>query len=1064
MCADSCLPRCGFSLSLFCNQLYAGALPGATSAVRHVRLRRPLICLAALQGELHRFPAVPYAALPPVDPHTPIFDYSAAPYATLRPWQFGSVAPLQSPALNPPQATPSLSLTPFGRELYGHQPTSGPSTETAAPPDTPSQPTGPATPPPPPTSQLLLRSPPPSPGPSPRSPAPPATPTPAPTLQTALAPRPEDAAEHLPPPPPALRPRSPALDLLAESDVIDLCEDPDVIDLTSRSPSPSPRPAPQPSLSDSHGGGTTPRLTPAAPASPPAPEPVAGAGSGTLRAADTAPPAAVTSAAGAPVNAVAAAARSASDPEDTPCMSRGGSGGAANVPPSRGEEEQTGSDGGGGGCSRRSISAGIPTAEVSVGNGPLPAWVGSTTCAAACCGDSPIATGRDENLGRTPPAAAAAVDGADRERICEGTPGRAHLAADACTRMHGATCGPLCADTVGRHDGAGAAVCGESPVLRTPARAVAPGDADTRSPDDTCIALTTPGRAPAAGGAAAAERVGSKRRLSLEEASTPELLWKCVPGLAAATGVLRPVCEQSTPEGGHSAVSTVPMLQRRAELYAVEGNRESGEGSSAARAQSAELGDLEAAELAERLVVARGEPVQVALKRAELDNRSPCIGVAHRGDWYSGGMRARSPECLSAVAPQVGDPVDGAATPERPRGAGCAARKRRRVKPPRQFRGHAQHAHRDRSTDDESGEGERWEDARTSDGDPELAGARRSRRAAHADCGGGRSGRLPDVERPAEPVAPAAATDGSGGPSGCGAEIKGDGGGRPPHETAARLPWQKCSGRRGAGGLSGAGSRRGRCQWVPYRYTAFRCLSQICRSCRLWQLVRATEPAVVAPVSLLRTPDGCCAAPTCDVLCCSPMRCSHNCCAVVTAGCSVDTEPCGRLFGAPARRWVVCVRLLVPAAVSLVAGLTQPARRSCQEHSQAQVTAGEERVTAWNARLACTDACVLCRSHDDLPQHADVREDAEHLVIDGQNVGNVSRFFNHSCQPNLGNQNVLLPGTGSAVLYGVAFFAETAIPAMAELRWNYYGGASGEAAQGRVRCLCGSTPCRKWLY
>eukprot|EP00892_Ulva_mutabilis_P012418 jgi/Ulvmu1/9549/UM053_0038.1 len=94
----------------------------------------------------------------------------------------------------------------------------------------------------------------------------------------------------------------------------------------------------------------------------------------------------------------------------------------------------------------------------------------------------------------------------------------------------------------------------------------------------------------------------------------------------------------------------------------------------------------------------------------------------------------------------------------------------------------------------------------------------------------------------------------------------------------------------------------------------------------------------------------------------------------------------------------------------------------------------------------------------------EVPEDAEHLVIDAGHVGNVSRFFNHACTPNVAVQNVLLPGAGSALLYCCAFFTLADVPAMTELRWDYNAGMGGEAPEGSVPCLCGSESCRTWLY
>lgn len=110
-----------------------------------------------------------------------------------------------------------------------------------------------------------------------------------------------------------------------------------------------------------------------------------------------------------------------------------------------------------------------------------------------------------------------------------------------------------------------------------------------------------------------------------------------------------------------------------------------------------------------------------------------------------------------------------------------------------------------------------------------------------------------------------------------------------------------------------------------------------------------------------------------------------------------------------------------------------------------------------------TSCACQCRSRSELPHSWQLPQGAEHLVIDAQHVGSVARFMNHSCSPNVAHQTVLLPGAGGAMLYCVAFFAECDIPAMTELRWNYYSEVAGEVPEGSVPCLCGGSPCRKWL-
>ncbi|EPS64247.1 hypothetical protein M569_10533 [Genlisea aurea] len=80
------------------------------------------------------------------------------------------------------------------------------------------------------------------------------------------------------------------------------------------------------------------------------------------------------------------------------------------------------------------------------------------------------------------------------------------------------------------------------------------------------------------------------------------------------------------------------------------------------------------------------------------------------------------------------------------------------------------------------------------------------------------------------------------------------------------------------------------------------------------------------------------------------------------------------------------------------------------------------------------------------------------LVISSKNAGNVGRFMNHSCSPNVVWKPVVRESNHSAYLH-VAFFAARHIPPMQELTYDY--GVVEEGGQkGRRRCLCGSDKCR----
>ncbi|XP_058766674.1 histone-lysine N-methyltransferase, H3 lysine-9 specific SUVH3-like [Vicia villosa] len=86
------------------------------------------------------------------------------------------------------------------------------------------------------------------------------------------------------------------------------------------------------------------------------------------------------------------------------------------------------------------------------------------------------------------------------------------------------------------------------------------------------------------------------------------------------------------------------------------------------------------------------------------------------------------------------------------------------------------------------------------------------------------------------------------------------------------------------------------------------------------------------------------------------------------------------------------------------------------------------------------------------------------LIISAKNVGNVGRFMNHSCSPNVFWQPVLYAENNHSFLH-IAFFALKHIPPMAELTYDYgfvlAGHAEGSSALRRKnKCLCGSEKCR----
>ncbi|KAJ4848102.1 hypothetical protein Tsubulata_023523 [Turnera subulata] len=81
------------------------------------------------------------------------------------------------------------------------------------------------------------------------------------------------------------------------------------------------------------------------------------------------------------------------------------------------------------------------------------------------------------------------------------------------------------------------------------------------------------------------------------------------------------------------------------------------------------------------------------------------------------------------------------------------------------------------------------------------------------------------------------------------------------------------------------------------------------------------------------------------------------------------------------------------------------------------------------------------------------------LVISAKNAGNVARFMNHSCSPNLWWQPILRANNKEFDAH-VGFYAIRHIPPMTELTYSYGMVPPGKPNNGRKNCLCGSPKCR----
>jgi hypothetical protein len=88
----------------------------------------------------------------------------------------------------------------------------------------------------------------------------------------------------------------------------------------------------------------------------------------------------------------------------------------------------------------------------------------------------------------------------------------------------------------------------------------------------------------------------------------------------------------------------------------------------------------------------------------------------------------------------------------------------------------------------------------------------------------------------------------------------------------------------------------------------------------------------------------------------------------------------------------------------------------------------------------------------------DLGHDADNnFTIDADHFCNTTRFFNHSCDPNMGSAKVCVD-VQDMNTSRIAFFALRDIKAGEELEFDYK-----YQIQKRIRCYCGKLNCKKWV-
>jgi SET domain-containing protein len=90
--------------------------------------------------------------------------------------------------------------------------------------------------------------------------------------------------------------------------------------------------------------------------------------------------------------------------------------------------------------------------------------------------------------------------------------------------------------------------------------------------------------------------------------------------------------------------------------------------------------------------------------------------------------------------------------------------------------------------------------------------------------------------------------------------------------------------------------------------------------------------------------------------------------------------------------------------------------------------------------------------------HSHLLKSPEMFIMDASFYGNVARYMNHSCSPNIFAQNVFID-TYDFRFPWIAFFAEISIKAGTELCWDY--GYVVDSVEGRrLDCYCQTSKCR----
>lgn len=103
--------------------------------------------------------------------------------------------------------------------------------------------------------------------------------------------------------------------------------------------------------------------------------------------------------------------------------------------------------------------------------------------------------------------------------------------------------------------------------------------------------------------------------------------------------------------------------------------------------------------------------------------------------------------------------------------------------------------------------------------------------------------------------------------------------------------------------------------------------------------------------------------------------------------------------------------------------------------------------------------------NEDSDEDEDEDDEPDFYVVDGQRFGGLTRFMNHSCNPNC-KMIPVSTNHGDSRIYELAFFALRDIQPHAELTFDYNPSWNGDKRVDptAVKCLCGEAKCRGQLW